>query len=367
MSQSAPPPCVMPTSCKAVFGSKEHDVRRFTLPPDSGFEYLSKKLTSIHPEAGKLTIKYLDDEEDYVTIADEEDYQVALGLCTESIFRVCVSVSSVTSSAEITASPEEAKCKAFRELMKKHPNMRKGLKHELCKQAWKEQKQAWKTAKEHTPGNPRKALARFVSHVTVPDGTRVTPGERLTKSWRVRNDGQQPWPPEGVGLLFVSGNSSDFNATEVAPITTAALLPGQEADIGVDIIVPTAPGAYQGFWRLQGPKGCKFGQRLGCSVHVVGEDSSTSPEEGELADGFVEVSPNDSATEVLSKKHGKKNQVGIQWTTQMLRLNEQGFTDTEENARLLNKFNGNVERTIEKLVKRAAKAEAKLRKHADKA
>ncbi|KAK3288015.1 hypothetical protein CYMTET_4497 [Cymbomonas tetramitiformis] len=310
------PTSIKPTSCKAVFGSKsqEHDVRRFLLQPDAGFDFVNNKLTAAYPDCGRLTIKYLDDEGDYVTLADDDDYQVALSLCTENIFRVYISSSPGNAdpkeSLEASCQP---KFKAFEKVLKKFPKVRKNFKHELLKQAWKE---------PSSSGNPRK----------------------------------HPWPASGVSLRYVSGPGS-LHTEEVVALAVGGILPGQEVDIGLDLVAPTAPGAYQGFWRLQGPAGNKFGQRLGCNVLVVGEDDTTSPEE----DSFVEVSAGDSASEHVSfekKKKNKPKEKAGHWPEEMRRLKELGWTDVDECARLLNKYNGNLERTACKLSKRASKAKA---------
>lgn len=54
----------------------------------------------------------------------------------------------------------------------------------------------------------RKALmwARFVRDVTVPDGSVLQANEAFTKTWRFRNELDQPWP-QGTRLLFVGKNS----------------------------------------------------------------------------------------------------------------------------------------------------------------
>ena len=48
----------------------------------------------------------------------------------------------------------------------------------------------------------------------------------------------------------------------------AAVAPGEEVDVAVEMVAPTDLGRYLGYWRLQGPRGRKFGQRVWCHVQV---------------------------------------------------------------------------------------------------
>jgi hypothetical protein len=57
------------------------------------------------------------------------------------------------------------------------------------------QASAQASAQAEKLGNPVKAMARFVSHVTLPEGEKLPAGARVTKVWRVRNDSPRPWPP----------------------------------------------------------------------------------------------------------------------------------------------------------------------------
>lgn len=40
------------------------------------------------------------------------------------------------------------------------------------------------------------------------------------------------------------------------------LQPGEEMDISVPLVAPNAPGRYTAYFRLAGPEGKKFGQRV---------------------------------------------------------------------------------------------------------
>jgi len=129
-------------------------------------------------------------------------------------------------------------------------------------------------------GKSVKLLARFISHVSLFDGEVLKPGEQRYKSWRVRNDSDKSWPKDGVTLTYVSGGSADRLCTSDVHPVEGGLHPGCECEVGVSVVAPLAPGAYQGYWRLCGPAGAKFGQRLGCSVMVATEVGIASRAQG---------------------------------------------------------------------------------------
>lgn len=87
-------------------------------------------------------------------------------------------------------------------------------------------------------------VAQFVTDVTIPDGTIVTPSQAFTKKWRIKNIGSCAWA--GFSLVFDSGDSMGGPATK--PI--GALNPGQEVDLEVALTAPSVAGNYRGYWRI---------------------------------------------------------------------------------------------------------------------
>lgn len=51
----------------------------------------------------------------------------------------------------------------------------------------------------------QKLESRFISDVTVMDGTVMAPSTAFTKIWRMRNNGTVVWP-RGVQLLWIGGD-----------------------------------------------------------------------------------------------------------------------------------------------------------------
>lgn len=92
-------------------------------------------------------------------------------------------------------------------------------------------------------------LAQFVRDVTVPDGSEFAPGATFTKTWRLRNIGTCTW--SGYSVVFDSGNA--MSGASPTPLPTVA--PGQEVDISIDMVAPSTPGTYRGYWRIRNASG----------------------------------------------------------------------------------------------------------------
>lgn len=88
--------------------------------------------------------------------------------------------------------------------------------------------------------------SRFVSDVTLFDGTQVLGGSSVCKIWRLRNSGETQWP-ESTRLIFVGGDSMNG---PMDGVSVPALSPGEEVNVSVDFQVPAPAGRYVGYWRL---------------------------------------------------------------------------------------------------------------------
>lgn len=103
----------------------------------------------------------------------------------------------------------------------------------------------------------------FVADVTVPDGTVVTPGQRIDKVWRLRNIGSCTWGP-GYTAVFVSGNPMSAPPAVSIPNTP----PGAVVDVAVTMYAPAAPGSHVSYWQLRNAAGVLFGRRFLVQVVV---------------------------------------------------------------------------------------------------
>jgi hypothetical protein len=87
-------------------------------------------------------------------------------------------------------------------------------------------------------------VAQFITDVTIPDGTIMTPGQAFVKKWRIKNIGSCVWS----GYLLVFDNGDLMGGPASKPIS--ALSPGQEVDLEVNLTAPTTAGNYRGYWRI---------------------------------------------------------------------------------------------------------------------
>lgn len=110
----------------------------------------------------------------------------------------------------------------------------------------------------------------FVSDVTIPDNTAVTPGQTFTKTWKVRNTGTCAWDA-GFRFAFVSGDAMGGTTQTLA----ASVAAGAESTISVPMTAPNKTGAIQGFWRMSTAAGQYFGDQVYVLV-VVGGTGATS-------------------------------------------------------------------------------------------
>jgi hypothetical protein len=98
--------------------------------------------------------------------------------------------------------------------------------------------------------------ARFVSDVTIPDGTVVASHTYFTKTWRLKNTGSCVWD-SSYRLVFMEGTS--MSQMTVFPWTGGVAGYGQNVDLSVDLLAPETPGNYEGKFMLLAPDGTYFG------------------------------------------------------------------------------------------------------------
>jgi hypothetical protein len=97
--------------------------------------------------------------------------------------------------------------------------------------------------------------ARFVEDVSIPDGTRMNPGEGFVKIWELENVGTCTWS-EDYELVFSRGDQ--MGGPDSLSIDQE-VDPGDRIQIAVDLIAPTSKGEYRGNWMLSDEDGNTFG------------------------------------------------------------------------------------------------------------
>jgi hypothetical protein len=110
----------------------------------------------------------------------------------------------------------------------------------------------------------------FISDVTVPDNTAMTPGQTFTKTWKVQNTGSCAWDA-GFKFAFVGGEQMN-GATYTLPSSVAA---NALVDISVAMTAPSKTGTLRGNWRMQTAGGQFFGDEVYVQI-VVGGSTGTA-------------------------------------------------------------------------------------------
>ncbi len=118
--------------------------------------------------------------------------------------------------------------------------------------------------------------AQFVRDVTIPDGTKLDPGESFTKTWRLKNIGSCAWT-ERAALQYYAGDIMNGPAQQRI---NRVVNPGETIDLSVKLTAPDEPGTYTGYWRMRSANGVVFGigteaqKSFWVQVEVVGVPTS---------------------------------------------------------------------------------------------
>jgi len=105
--------------------------------------------------------------------------------------------------------------------------------------------------------------ASFVEDLTVPDGTSVSPGERLDKRWAVQNSGSCDWGPDYRLVQLDSGSFVGPHESALYPARA-----GENAVWQVELFAPEEPGEYLASWQARAPNGEFFGEQVFVLIEV---------------------------------------------------------------------------------------------------
>jgi hypothetical protein len=129
--------------------------------------------------------------------------------------------------------------------------------------------------------------AIFVEDVTIPDGTVISPGAAFTKTWKLQNGGSTTWSTS-YSLAFVDG--VQMGSTTSVPLSQS-VPPGAQINISVDLLAPTDPGSYQGYWKMQNASGHSFDDVVYVLITVGNGGTNLTP-----TSGTPGVTPNPTST-----------------------------------------------------------------------
>lgn len=136
--------------------------------------------------------------------------------------------------------------------------------------------------------------------ISIPDDTRLHPGEYFSKTWRLVNIGSCIWDTS-YSIVWFSGDALGLVTSQSFGNN---IRPGEPVDITVEMIAPLNPGTYQSNWKLRNGRGGLFGigpdgnAPFWTRIVVVPVDTPTptptlplaTPTEVVLASGALELS-----------------------------------------------------------------------------
>jgi hypothetical protein len=116
--------------------------------------------------------------------------------------------------------------------------------------------------------------AKFVSDVSVPDGTRFAPGTRFIKTWRLRNTGTCTWTSD-YSIFFLNG--SKMSGTSPQDLDFVNIKPGETIDISIELVAPSQYGNHTGYWQLQNESKAAFGEGFYVQIQVSATAHTVTP------------------------------------------------------------------------------------------
>ncbi|XP_067089026.1 next to BRCA1 gene 1 protein isoform X2 [Osmerus mordax] len=125
----------------------------------------------------------------------------------------------------------------------------------------------------NSPERPKRPCPLVVPAMTalfldenLPDGTRLRPGTKFIKYWKMRNTGTVCWSSD-TKLKFMWGNLAVGSGERWREVSVPSLQPGQVGVVSVALCAPALEGSYTSHWRLA-HGGEQFGPRVWCSIVV---------------------------------------------------------------------------------------------------
>ncbi|XP_018553178.1 LOW QUALITY PROTEIN: next to BRCA1 gene 1 protein [Lates calcarifer] len=147
-----------------------------------------------------------------------------------------------------------------------------------------------RATQHNSPERPKRPCPLVVPAMTaafldenLPDGTRLRPGTKFIKYWKMRNTGTISWSAD-TKLKFMWGNLAVGSGDRWREVSVPFLQPGQVGIVSVALCAPAVEGSYTSHWRLA-HAGEQFGPRVWCSIVV--DPLAPAPM---MADGIL-VSP----------------------------------------------------------------------------
>ena len=99
------------------------------------------------------------------------------------------------------------------------------------------------------------SAAKFIEDVTIPDWITVDAGQRIDKSWKIKNVGSCTWNTKYT-IFFFGGNQLSAPASVAFP---NSVKPGETVNLTVPMTAPSDKGSFTGSWMFKSDNGTVFG------------------------------------------------------------------------------------------------------------
>jgi ABC-type amino acid transport substrate-binding protein/heat shock protein HslJ len=121
----------------------------------------------------------------------------------------------------------------------------------------------------------------YVADITYDDANMTAPpvlqpGQPFVKTWRVRNSGTCTWT-SAYYLAYAHGNTPQSQMGGQPTYIKGSVPPGGTYDISVNLVAPTQPGVYQGFWQMVNATGTAFGTTIYVGIQVQAPTAVPAP------------------------------------------------------------------------------------------
>lgn len=105
---------------------------------------------------------------------------------------------------------------------------------------------------------------KYLTDLTVPDGSPIEPGARIDKQWLVRNSGTCDWDADY--RLRLLGGFPPLGAETVQALFPARA--GAEVTLQIFFTAPAASNVYRSAWQAYDPQGNPFGETIYIEITV---------------------------------------------------------------------------------------------------
>lgn len=110
---------------------------------------------------------------------------------------------------------------------------------------------------------------RFLSDVTVPDGSKIPPDTEFVKTWRVFNIGTCTWTKD----YFLKYRDGTALGVQRIPVIEE-VLPGSDYEFTAVLKSPSEVGIARTSWQMMTPEGKSFGQTVWVNIEVTDDGIS---------------------------------------------------------------------------------------------